>query len=56
MIALPRSSPAKLRVLELDLDNVDELVARAWIDLAFVGSWLSEEGRERLLSAVAYVD
>ena len=44
------------RALELDPDNVDALVGRAWIDLAFVGSWLSEDRRERLLSAEAYID
>lgn len=44
------------RALELDPDNVDALVAHAWIDLAFVGSWLSEDRRERLLFAEAYVD
>ena len=44
------------RALELDPDNVDALVARAWIDLAFVGSWLSDDRRERLLSAEAYID
>jgi TolB-like protein len=42
--------------LELDPNNVDALVARAWIDLAFVGGWLSDDRRERLLSAEAYVD
>jgi TolB-like protein len=42
--------------LELDPDNVDALVARAWIDLAFVGSWLSDDRRDRLLSAATYVD
>jgi TolB-like protein len=42
--------------LELDPENVDALVARAWIDLAFVGSWLSDERRDRLLSAEAYID
>ena len=44
------------RALELDPEHVDALVARAWIDLAFVGSWLSDERRDRLLSAEAYID
>jgi TolB-like protein len=44
------------RALELDPDNVDALVAHAWIDLAYVTDWLSEDRRERLLSAEAYVD
>jgi TolB-like protein len=44
------------RALELDPDNVDALVARAWIDLELVGNWLSDDRRERLMSAEAYVD
>jgi TolB-like protein len=44
------------RAVELDPDNVDALVARAWIDLSFVGSWLSEDRRGLLLSAEAYID
>jgi TolB-like protein/Flp pilus assembly protein TadD len=44
------------RALELDPNNVDALIARAWIDMAFAGGWLSEDRRERLLSAQAYVD
>jgi TolB-like protein/DNA-binding winged helix-turn-helix (wHTH) protein len=44
------------RAIELDQDNVDASVARAWIDLAFVGSWLSEDRRERLLSAEAHIN
>jgi TolB-like protein/class 3 adenylate cyclase len=44
------------RALDLDPDNVDALVARAWIDLDFVGGWLSEDRRERLLSAEGFVD
>jgi TolB-like protein len=44
------------RALELDPDNVDALVARAWIDLAFVGSWLCDDGDDRRLSAEACVD
>jgi TolB-like protein/DNA-binding response OmpR family regulator len=43
------------RALELDPDNVDALVGRARTDLALVMSWLSEERRDRLLSAEAYV-
>ena len=43
------------RALELDPDNVDALVGRTLIDLRFVGDWLSEDRRERLLSAEAYV-
>jgi TolB-like protein/DNA-binding winged helix-turn-helix (wHTH) protein len=43
------------RALELDPDNVDALVGRAWADLAFVMNWLSEDRRERLLSAEAYL-
>ena len=37
-------------------EHVDALVARAWLDLAFVGSWLSDERRDRLLSAEACID
>ena len=44
------------RALELDPDNVEALVARAWIDLWIVYSWLSEDRCERLRSAEAYVD
>jgi TolB-like protein len=44
------------RALELDPDNVDALVDRAWTDLALVMSWLSEDRRERLLSAEGFVD
>jgi TolB-like protein len=57
--AIPILDKARLhydRALELDPDNVDALVARAWIDLAFVGSWLSDDRRDRLLSAETYVD
>jgi TolB-like protein/DNA-binding winged helix-turn-helix (wHTH) protein/Flp pilus assembly protein TadD len=43
------------RALELDPDNVDALVGRAWADLAFVMNWLSEDRRARLLSAEAYL-
>ena len=44
------------RALELDPDNVDALVARAWMDLALVGGWLCDDRRERLLSAEAYIN
>jgi tetratricopeptide (TPR) repeat protein len=43
------------RALELDADNVDALVGRAWIDLSFAGSWLSEDRRELLHSAEGYI-
>ena len=43
------------RALELDPDNVDALVGRAWIDLARVMSWLSDDYRDWLFSAEAYV-
>ena len=36
--------------LELDPDNVDALVARAWIDLDFAGGWMSDDRRRLLLS------
>jgi TolB-like protein/class 3 adenylate cyclase len=41
------------RALDLDPDNVDALVQRAWVDLIFVGSWLSKDRHERLRSAEA---
>jgi TolB-like protein/Tfp pilus assembly protein PilF len=44
------------RALELEPDNVDALVARSWIDLELAGNWLSENRRERLISAEAYVE
>jgi TolB-like protein/DNA-binding winged helix-turn-helix (wHTH) protein len=44
------------RAIELDQDNADASVARAWIDLAFVGSWLSEDRHERLRSAEAHIN
>jgi TolB-like protein/DNA-binding winged helix-turn-helix (wHTH) protein len=44
------------RALELDPDNVDALVGRAWADLAVVMNWLSEDRRNRLLSAEAYLE
>ena len=44
------------RALELDPDNVDALVGRAWTDLALGVSWLSEDRRDRLLSAEAYIN
>jgi TolB-like protein len=45
-----------VRAVELDPDNVDALVERAWIDLSVVASWLSEDRRGLLLSAEAYID
>jgi TolB-like protein/class 3 adenylate cyclase len=39
------------RALDLDPNNVDALVHRAWVDLVFVGSWLSEDRDRRLRSA-----
>jgi TolB-like protein/class 3 adenylate cyclase len=44
------------RAIELDPDNVDALIARAWMDLASVGAWSSEDRRGLLLSAEAYID
>ena len=44
------------RAIELDQDNADASVARAWIDLAFVGSWLSEDCDERLRSAEVHIN
>ena len=44
------------RAIELDQDNADASVARAWIDLAFVGSWLSEDRDERLRSAEVHIN
>jgi tetratricopeptide (TPR) repeat protein len=41
------------RALELDPDNVDALVGRAAVDLAFVGQFLSDDSAERLRSAEA---
>jgi TolB-like protein/DNA-binding winged helix-turn-helix (wHTH) protein len=52
---LDKARPHYDRALELDPDNVDALVGRAWIDLALVGSWLSDDRRDRLASAEAYV-
>ncbi len=43
------------RALDLDSDNVDALVGRAWADMALVGNWLSADRRDRLRSAEAYV-
>jgi len=43
------------RALELDPENVDALIGRARVDLAFVGDWLPGDRRERLLSSEAYV-
>jgi tetratricopeptide (TPR) repeat protein len=39
------------RALDLDPDNVDALVRRAWVDLIFVGTYLSEDRAKRLQSA-----
>jgi TolB-like protein len=41
------------RALDLDPDNVDALVWRARVEVAFVASWLSEERQGRLRSAEA---
>jgi TolB-like protein len=38
------------RALELDSDNVDALVRRAWVDHTLAGAWLSEDRFERLRS------
>ena len=39
------------RALEVDPDNVDALVRRAWVDHTLAGAWLSEDRFERLRSA-----
>jgi tetratricopeptide (TPR) repeat protein len=39
------------RALDLDADNVDALVRRAWVDLVFVSNYLSEDRAKRLRSA-----
>ena len=44
------------RAFELDPDNVNALVARAWIDLDFAGGWMSDDRRALLLSAEADID
>lgn len=41
------------RALELDPNNVDALVLRAWADLGLVANWLSEDRQNRLQSAEA---
>ena len=41
------------RALDLDPDNVDALVRRAWVDVVFVGAWLSGDRHGRLRSAEA---
>ena len=41
------------RALDLDPDNVDALVGRAWVDVSFVANWLSEDRVKRLRSAEA---
>jgi TolB-like protein len=38
------------RALELDSENVDALVRRAWVDHTLAGAWLSEDRFERLRS------
>ena len=44
------------RALELDPENVEALIGRARVDLAFVGDWLSDDRSERLHSAEVFVD
>jgi tetratricopeptide (TPR) repeat protein len=39
------------RALDLDPDNVDALVRRAWVDVVSVANWLSEDRYGRLRSA-----
>jgi tetratricopeptide (TPR) repeat protein len=41
------------RALDLDPDNVNALVYRAWVDLAFATTWLSDDRAKRLRSAEA---
>jgi tetratricopeptide (TPR) repeat protein len=41
------------RALELDPDNVDALVRRAWVEVTFVVAWLREDRVERLNLAEA---
>ena len=41
------------RALELDPDNVDALVRRAWVEVTFVVAWLPEDRAERLNLAEA---
>ena len=43
------------RALDLDPDNADALVGRAWVDVSFVANWLSEDRVKRLRSAEADV-
>jgi len=43
------------RALELDPNNADALVRRAWVDHTLAGAWLSEDRVERLRSAEADV-
>ena len=43
------------RALELDPNNADALVRRAWVDHTLAGAWLSEDRFERLRSAEADV-
>jgi TolB-like protein/class 3 adenylate cyclase len=41
------------RSLELDPDNVEALVGRAWVDVNFVANWLSDDRAKHLRSAEA---
>ena len=41
------------RAIDLDPDNVDALVGRAWVDVSLVANWLSEDRVKRLRSAEA---
>jgi TolB-like protein len=43
------------RALDLDSDNVDALVGRAWVDLTFIINWLSEDRQKQLRFAEADV-
>jgi TolB-like protein len=41
------------RALELDSDNVEALVVRAWVDVSVVANWLSDDRAKHLRSAEA---
>jgi TolB-like protein/class 3 adenylate cyclase len=41
------------RALELDPNNVEALVRRAWVEVSFVAAWLPEDRAERLIVAEA---
>jgi tetratricopeptide (TPR) repeat protein len=41
------------RALDLDPNNVDALVGRAWVDVAFVSNYLSDDSAKHLRSAEA---